>query len=155
MSPLAAAAKRWSSIVPVLLDFPAIAPIAIGVRNASGIAALNPVVVAQLIGPGLGALVGRRAVPKPSIAFAVKPLLGLPVTLARLSSPGIGVLLLAVAVVALTPAFTIGRRRLLTDGQRGDCPHANALIEGLATDVVMADTTYDAAHLRIASLVVV
>ena len=30
-------------------------------------------------------------------------------------------------------------RLLLTGGQRGDCPQAHALIEGLPADVVMAD----------------
>ena len=39
-------------------------------------------------------------------------------------------------------------RFVLTGGQRGDCPQAHALIEGLAAEVVMADTAYDADHLR-------
>ena len=38
-------------------------------------------------------------------------------------------------------------RFTLTAGQRGDAPQAAALIEGLA-EVVMADTAYDADHLR-------
>jgi transposase len=33
-------------------------------------------------------------------------------------------------------------------GQKGDAPQAAALIEGLAAEVVMADTAYDADHLR-------
>ena len=36
----------------------------------------------------------------------------------------------------------------LTAGQRGDAPQAAALIAGLAAEVVMADTAYDADHLR-------
>jgi transposase len=39
-------------------------------------------------------------------------------------------------------------RFVLTAGQRGDCPQAQALIEGLPAQVVMADTAYDAAPLR-------
>ena len=37
---------------------------------------------------------------------------------------------------------------MLTAGQKGDAPQAAALIEGLAAEVVMADTAYDADHLR-------
>ena len=36
----------------------------------------------------------------------------------------------------------------LTAGQKGDAPQAAALIEGLPAEVVMADTAYDADHLR-------
>lgn len=36
----------------------------------------------------------------------------------------------------------------LTAGQKGDAPQAAALTAGLPADVVMADTTYDADHLR-------
>ena len=39
-------------------------------------------------------------------------------------------------------------RFTLTAGQNGDAPQAAALIEGLAAEVVMADTAYDADHLR-------
>jgi transposase len=39
-------------------------------------------------------------------------------------------------------------RFVLTGGQRGDCPQAHALIEGLPAEVVMADTAYDADPLR-------
>ena len=39
-------------------------------------------------------------------------------------------------------------RFTLTAGQKGDAPQAAALIEGLPTEVVMADTAYDADHLR-------
>lgn len=39
-------------------------------------------------------------------------------------------------------------RFTLTAGQRGDCPQAYALIDGLPAKVVMADTAYDADRLR-------
>ena len=39
-------------------------------------------------------------------------------------------------------------RFALTGGQRGDCPQAYGLIDGLAADVVMADAAYDADPLR-------
>lgn len=39
-------------------------------------------------------------------------------------------------------------RFILTAGQRGDAPQAEPLIEGLPAQVVMADTAYDADHLR-------
>ena len=39
-------------------------------------------------------------------------------------------------------------RFTLTAGQKGDAPQAAALIEGLSAEVVIADTAYDADHLR-------
>ena len=39
-------------------------------------------------------------------------------------------------------------RFTLTAGQKGDAPQAAALIEGLPAEVVIADTAYDADHLR-------
>jgi transposase len=39
-------------------------------------------------------------------------------------------------------------RFTLTAGQKGDAPQAAALIEGLPAEVIMADTAYDADHLR-------
>ncbi len=39
-------------------------------------------------------------------------------------------------------------RFTLTAGQKGDPPQGAALIEGLPAEVVMADTAYDADHLR-------
>ena len=39
-------------------------------------------------------------------------------------------------------------RFTLTGGQKGDAPQAAEVIEGLPADVVMADTAYDADHLR-------
>jgi len=37
---------------------------------------------------------------------------------------------------------------ILTAGQKGDAPQARTLIEGLAAEVIMADTAYDTDHLR-------
>lgn len=39
-------------------------------------------------------------------------------------------------------------RFILTAGQKGDCPQAQPLIEGLSADFVIADTAYDADALR-------
>jgi len=39
-------------------------------------------------------------------------------------------------------------RFTLTAGQKGDAPQAAELIEGLAAEIVMADTAYDADHFR-------
>lgn len=39
-------------------------------------------------------------------------------------------------------------RFTLTAGHKGDAPQAAALIEGLPAEIVMADTAYDADHLR-------
>lgn len=39
-------------------------------------------------------------------------------------------------------------RLTLTAGQKGDAPQADALIEGLPAEIVMADTAYDSDHLR-------
>ena len=41
-------------------------------------------------------------------------------------------------------------RFALTAGQKGDAPQAGSLIEDLPADFVMADTAYDADHLRTA-----
>lgn len=39
-------------------------------------------------------------------------------------------------------------RFILTAGQKGDAPQADALIDGLPAEIVMADTAYDSDHLR-------
>src|SRR5258708_7887987 len=39
-------------------------------------------------------------------------------------------------------------RFVLSAGKRGDAPQAGALMEGLPAQVVMADTAYDADHVR-------
>jgi uncharacterized integral membrane protein (TIGR00698 family) len=83
-------------------------------RDATGIMALNPVVIALLAGIAIGAATGRPALLRPGIAFTAKPLLraaiillGLQVTLGELAGLGAAALLLAVAVVGLTVPFTI------------------------------------------------
>lgn len=97
----------------------ALALLALGVRRWTGLAALNPVVVALVAGIAIRAGFGLPAAWKPGVAAAVRPvlraaivLLGLQVTLGALLSLGAGALALAVAVVGLTLPFTIwlGRR---------------------------------------------
>jgi transposase len=39
-------------------------------------------------------------------------------------------------------------RFTITAGQKGDAPEAGSLIEGMPARIVMADTAYDADHLR-------
>jgi transposase len=39
-------------------------------------------------------------------------------------------------------------RFTLTPGQKGDAPQADALIEDLPAEIIMADTAYDSNHLR-------
>jgi uncharacterized integral membrane protein (TIGR00698 family) len=92
----------------------ALAYAAILVRNATGLAALNPVVVALVAGIALRAGLGLPARLKPGTAYAVRPvlraaivLLGLQVTAGQLLSIGGGALGLAFASVALTMPFTI------------------------------------------------
>ncbi|MBY0336014.1 MAG: putative sulfate exporter family transporter [Acetobacteraceae bacterium] len=91
-----------------------IALVAIWVRNLSGIAALNPVVVALIVGVAIRAAAGPLPAIKPGLAFAVRPLLraaivllGLQVTLGQLWALGPGALVLAVVVVFATLPFTI------------------------------------------------
>lgn len=97
-----------------------IAGVAIYIRNLTGIAALNPVVVALVVGVGLGAVIGRPAAIKPGISFSVRPLLraaivllGLQVTLGLLADLGIGALVLALLVVGLTLPLTIWLGRMM------------------------------------------
>ncbi len=100
--------------VPGLLVCIAIAMASIRLKDATGIAALNPVVVALAVGIALRAAFGLPAALRPGAAFAVRPLLraaiillGLQVTIGQLASVGAGALLLAVSSVALTLPFTI------------------------------------------------
>jgi uncharacterized integral membrane protein (TIGR00698 family) len=89
------------------------------IRDGTGLAALNPVVVALALGILLRTVIGLPAALRPGAAFTVRPvlraaivLLGLQVTPGQLMSLGGGALLLALASVALTIPFTIwlGRR---------------------------------------------
>jgi uncharacterized integral membrane protein (TIGR00698 family) len=88
--------------------------LAIMVKNATGLAALNPVVVALVAGIVLRAALGLPGWLRPGTAFAVRPvlraaivLLGLQVTAGQLLSVGAGALGLAFCSVALTVPFTI------------------------------------------------
>ncbi|HEV7263572.1 MAG TPA: putative sulfate exporter family transporter [Falsiroseomonas sp.] len=115
-----ASPARLAAILPGLLLSFGIALSAVWVRDVSGIAALNPVAAALLLGVALGTLSGHPAALKPGIAFSVRPLLraaivllGLQVTLGALVSDGLGVLALAVTVVVLTLTFTIRLGRSL------------------------------------------
>ena len=88
--------------------------VAIRIRDATGTAALNPVVVALVAGIAIRAAIGLPRRLGPGTAFAVRPvlraaivLLGLQVTLGQLVSVGGGALALAVASVALTIPFTM------------------------------------------------
>ncbi len=111
---------RMRSLAPGLGVCLAIAAVAIIIRNMTGIAALNPVVVALVLGVGLGAVIGRPAQLKPGISYAVRPvlraaivLLGFQVTLGMLASLGLGALVLAFLVVGLTLPFTIWLGRVM------------------------------------------
>lgn len=102
------------TVVPGLLLCFVIAWGAILVRDATGLAALNPVVVALLAGIAIRAAIGLPRTLRPGAAYAVRPvlraaivLLGLQVTLGQLLSIGGGALALAFASVALTLPFTI------------------------------------------------
>lgn len=90
------------------------------IRRASGIAALNPVVVALALGILLRATITLPGRMKPGIAFSVRPLLraaivllGLQITLRQLIDIGPGALVLAVVVVFTTLAATIALGRWL------------------------------------------
>ena len=102
------------AIAPGLVVAMALACAAMAIRRASGLAALNPVVVALVAGVGLRTVMGERATLRPGTAFAVRPLLraavvllGLQVTAAQLLSVGAGALALAVAAVTLTMPFAM------------------------------------------------
>jgi len=107
------ALRRVRAVAPGLLLCLAVASLCIALRDVIGIAALNPIVLALVVGIGLGAGTGRPAWLKPGVAYATKPLLraaivllGLQVTLVELGALGPGALVLAVVVVALTLPFT-------------------------------------------------
>jgi len=112
--------ERLRSLAPGLSICLVIAALSITIREMTGIAALNAVVVALVLGVGLGVVIGRPASMKPGISYAVRPLLraaivllGLQVTLGMLASLGVGALVLAVLVVGLTLPFTIWLGRVM------------------------------------------
>jgi uncharacterized integral membrane protein (TIGR00698 family) len=106
--------QKLRSLAPGLLLCLAIALVAIWLRNLSGIAVLNPVVVALVAGIAIRAALGPMPAIKPGLAFSVRPLLraaivllGLQVTLGQLWALGPGALVLAVVVVFATLPFTV------------------------------------------------
>lgn len=108
------ALARAGAIAPGLAACLLLAVLAIKLRDASGLAALNPVVVALAAGIALRAAFRLPAWLRPGTAFAVRPvlraaivLLGLQVTAAQLLSIGGGALALACCSVGLTVPFTI------------------------------------------------
>ncbi len=108
------------AILPGLILSLVLAWLSIQLKNATGLAALNPVVVALVAGIGLRAAFGLSPALRPGTAFAVRPvlraaivLLGLQVTLGQLASIGAGALGLAFLSVALTVPFTIWLGRVL------------------------------------------
>ena len=119
MAAAAAAPAGIVALAPGVLACAAIALLAVAVRDATGLAALNPVVVALAVGIGVRAAIGLPALLRPGAAFTLRPvlraavvLLGLQVTPGQLLQLGVGALALALAAVALTLPFTVwlGRR---------------------------------------------
>lgn len=124
---MAVGAKRVGAalLLPGILASVAIAVLAVLIQDGTGLAALNPVVVALAVGIMVRAAVGLPPALRPGTAFTIRPvlraaivLLGLQVTPGQLASLGGGALLLAVASVGLTLPFTIwlGRRLGVGDG---------------------------------------
>ncbi len=113
-APTAGLAARAVAVLPGCAACVLVAAGAILVRERSGIAALNPVVVALAGGVAWRALLGLPPALRAGAAFTVRGvlraaivLLGLQVTPGALLSLGGGALLLAFAAVALTVPFTI------------------------------------------------
>lgn len=111
---------RTRAILPGLALSLVLALVADQIRRATGIAALNPVVVALALGILVRALLPLPAGVKPGISFAVRPLLraaivllGLQITLRQLIDIGPGALALAVVAVFATLAVTIALGRWL------------------------------------------
>lgn len=113
-------ATKSRKLAPGLLICVAIALFSVQLRNASGIAALNPVVIALLVGLAWRSLKGRQAALDAGISFSVRPLLrfaivllGLQVTATEVLALGPGALALAVTVVAVTVPAAIWLGRML------------------------------------------
>lgn len=101
-------------IAPGLALSAGLAGTAMLLREITGLTALNPVVVALVLGIAVRAAAGAPRQLAPGVSFAVRPvlraaivLLGSQVTLQQLLSVGGGALLLAFASVALTMPFTM------------------------------------------------
>ena len=112
-----AASSRWAglgALLPGLGLCLLIALAAVALRNASGLAVLNPVVIALLAGLAVRAAMGPMPATRAGIAFAIRPLLraaivllGLQVTLGEILLLGPGAIALAVVLVAATIPFAI------------------------------------------------
>ncbi|WP_245624540.1 YeiH family protein [Belnapia moabensis] len=105
---------RGRRLAPGLAAAFVIAATSTVLRNATDVAALNPVVLALAIGMAVRSVLGAPQILKHGIAFAVRPLLraaivllGLSVTLGQLLGLGAGALGLAILVVAATLPITI------------------------------------------------
>ena len=114
-----AALRLWHLLPGVVLSF-ALALLAVRIRDATGLAALNPVVVALIAGILLRAVIGLPEWLRPGASFAVRPvlraavvLLGLQVTAGQLLSVGGGALVLAFTAVVATIPFAAWLGRVL------------------------------------------
>jgi uncharacterized integral membrane protein (TIGR00698 family) len=117
--PVGATGRRLA-VVPGLLLSAILAIIADQIRRATGIAALNPIVVALALGILLRACMSMPREVKAGIAFSVRPLLraaivllGFQITVRQLIDVGPGALALAVVVVFSTMAATLALGRWL------------------------------------------
>lgn len=113
-------ALQLRKLAPGLLVCLVIAAVSVWLRNVSGIAALNPVVIALLVGLAWRTAMGRHLVLDAGIAFSIRPLLrfaivilGLQVTATEVLELGPGALALAVTVVAVTVPTAIWLGRML------------------------------------------
>ncbi len=112
-------AKLWK-LAPGLVVCLIIAVASVWLRNASGIAALNPVVIALLVGLAWRSAKGRQPVLDAGLSFSIRPLLrfaivilGLQVTATEVLALGPGALMLALVVVGVTVPAAIWLGRLL------------------------------------------
>ncbi|MGK7865074.1 YeiH family protein [Falsiroseomonas sp. E2-1-a4] len=110
---------KLRKLAPGLLVCLVIAIASVWLRNASGIAALNPVVIALLVGLAWRSAKGRQPVLDAGLSFSIRPLLrfaivilGLQVTATEVLALGPGALALAVVVVGVTVPAAIWLGRL-------------------------------------------
>ena len=147
---------HYTALLPGLALCFAIAQGAIWIKNQTGIAALNPVVVALLVGMGLRLVIGMPASVKPGAAYAVRPvlrasivLLGLQVTVAQLLSIGGGALALGMwvqrgtrnegsSVKAPMPWFAFGFLAMVGVASTGVLPKAGIDFSRLLVPLMMS-----------------
>lgn len=111
---------RARNVLPGLGVVAILALVAMALGAASGLKALNPVVVALALGIAVRAALGPATSLRPGIGVAVRPvlraavvLLGLQVTPAELLNLGAGALALAAVLVVATTFFTLWLGALL------------------------------------------